>query len=122
KAFREAVRAAARAVSESGASDAVLYFTELTVKGHDQAWNAMQLAVLAADASYRFEQLKSKRDQQHRVKIQIGVTDKPSAEVARAVQHGAALAEGSNLAKDLGNLPSNICTPSYLARQAQELA
>jgi leucyl aminopeptidase len=27
-----------------------------------------------------------------------------------------------SLAKDLGNLPSNICTPSYLAKQAEELA
>jgi leucyl aminopeptidase len=122
KAFREAVRAAVRAASESGASDAVLYLSELTVKGHDRAWNAMQLALLAAEGSYRFDRLKSKRDQRHRVKIDIGVTDKPSAEVTRAVHHGAALAEGSSLAKDLGNLPSNICTPSYLARQAQELA
>ncbi len=122
KAFREAVRAAVRAVSESGASDTVLYFSELAVKGLDRAWGSMQQAVLAADASYRFDQLKSKRDEQHRVKIDFGVTDKPTADVTRAVQRGTALAEGSSLAKDLGNLPSNICTPSYLARQAQDLA
>ena len=45
-----------------------------------------------------------------------------SIEVAAAFKRGAALAEGMNLAKDLGNLPTNICTPSYLAKQAQELA
>jgi leucyl aminopeptidase len=123
RAFREAVRAAVRAIGDSGAPDAVFYLSELTVKGHDRAWSVMQLVALTADASYRFDQLKSKRDQQqHRVKIGIGVTDRPAAEVTRAVQRGAALAEGSSLAKDLGNLPSNICTPSYLARQAQELA
>jgi leucyl aminopeptidase len=123
KAFREAARAAVRAVSDSGASGAVLYLSEVAVKGHDHAWNAMQLTVIAADASYRFDQLKSKRDQQsHRVKTDIGVTDKPETEVTLAVERGAALAEGASLAKDLGNLPSNICTPSYLARQAQELA
>ena len=27
-----------------------------------------------------------------------------------------------SLAKDLGNLPGNVCTPAYLAEQAQELA
>jgi len=123
KAFREAARAAVRAVSDSGASGAVLYLSEVAVNGHDHAWNAMQLTVIAADASYRFDQLKSKRDQQsHRVKTDIGVTDKPEADVTLAVERGAALAEGASLAKDLGNLPSNICTPSYLARQAQELA
>jgi leucyl aminopeptidase len=32
-----------------------------------------------------------------------------------------AIAEGITLAKDLGNLPGNICTPTYLAEQAREL-
>ena len=123
KAFREAVRAAVRALSESGASDAVLYLAELLVDGHDRAWNAMQLAVVAADGKYRFDRLKSKQDQQRqRVKLALGLMDKPSAEVTRSLQRGAALAQGMSLAKDLGNLPSNMCTPSYLARQAQELA
>lgn len=38
-----------------------------------------------------------------------------------AVLEGAALVEGMNLAKDLGNLPPNICTPAYLAHTAQTL-
>jgi leucyl aminopeptidase len=38
-----------------------------------------------------------------------------------AVHQGAALVEGMNLAKDLGNLPPNICTPTYLAKTAQGL-
>jgi leucyl aminopeptidase len=35
---------------------------------------------------------------------------------------GLAVANGMNLARDLGNLPGNICTPSYLAEQAQSLS
>jgi leucyl aminopeptidase len=123
KAFRDAARAAVRAVNESGTSDAVLYLSELPVAGHDLAWNAMQLAVLTADSSYHFDRLKSKKDnRRHRVEFGIGVMGKPSAAAARALQRGVALAQGVSLAKDLGNLPSNICTPTYLARQAQELA
>jgi len=38
------------------------------------------------------------------------------------VSRGAALGAGMSLAKDLGNLPSNVCTPTYLAKQAQALA
>ncbi|CAN1488939.1 PepB Leucyl aminopeptidase [Burkholderiaceae bacterium] len=38
-----------------------------------------------------------------------------------AVLEGTALVEGMNLAKDLGNLPPNICTPAYLAHTAQTL-
>jgi len=122
KAFRDAVRAAVRAVNESGAADAVLYLADLPVAGHDPAWNAMQLAVVAEDCSYRFDRLKSKKDAQHRVEFGVGATGKPSAAAARALRRGLALAQGVNLAKDLGNLPSNICTPTYLAAQAQALA
>ena len=122
KAFRDAVRAAVRTVNESGTSDAVLYLAELPVAGHDLAWSAMQLAVVAEDCSYRFDRLKSKKDSQHRVKFGVGVMGKPSAAAARALQRGEALAQGMSLAKDLGNLPSNICTPTYLASQARELA
>jgi leucyl aminopeptidase len=35
--------------------------------------------------------------------------------------NGQALAAGVSLAKDLGNLPPNVCTPSYLAEQALAL-
>lgn len=38
-----------------------------------------------------------------------------------AVHQGEALVEGMNLAKDLGNLPPNVCTPTYLAKTAQGL-
>src|SRR6185295_17565996 len=42
---------------------------------------------------------------------------KAEAGIDRAV----AIAEGIRLAKDLGNLPANLCTPTYLADQAREL-
>jgi leucyl aminopeptidase len=122
KEYREAVRAAVRALNESGASDALLYLAELPVKGSDLAWKAMHLASVAGDTVYRFDRLKSKKDKRRHAKLGLGLMEKPSAVVGRALERGTALAAGMSLAKDLGNLPSNICTPSYLARQAQELA
>jgi leucyl aminopeptidase len=38
------------------------------------------------------------------------------------IKEGHAIAEGMNLTKDLGNLPPNICTPTYLANQAKNIA
>jgi leucyl aminopeptidase len=123
KALREGVRAAVRAINESGASDAILYLAELPVPGHDPAWNALQLALVAEEASYRFDRLKSDKDRRpRRVKFAVGSLGNPSTAVVRALQRGAALGQGVSLAKDLGNLPSNICTPTYLATQAQQLA
>ncbi len=43
-------------------------------------------------------------------------------EASRGAEHGDAIATGVRLAKDLGNLPANVCTPSYLARAAKKLA
>ncbi|WP_025474544.1 leucyl aminopeptidase, partial [Yersinia pestis] len=40
----------------------------------------------------------------------------------RAIQHGLAIASGIKAAKDLGNMPPNICNAAYLASQARQLA
>ena len=47
---------------------------------------------------------------------------RPSDELKCAWERGCHLGSGTSLAKDLGNLPSNVCTPSYLADQAKQLA
>ena len=47
-------------------------------------------------------------------------SDAAKAELGAA--HADAIVESMSLAKDLGNLPGNVCTPSYLARTAQQLA
>jgi leucyl aminopeptidase len=78
---------------------------------------------VAADTSYRFDQLKSKKDNRKKLaRLAVGLTDRASAADQRALARGNGLAQGVALAKDLGNLPSNICTPSYLARRALALA
>src|SRR3546814_19518096 len=47
-------------------------------------------------------------------------SDLPAGE--RGLQESLATAKGVTLAKNLGNLPGNLCTPSYLAEQAKKLA
>jgi leucyl aminopeptidase len=44
------------------------------------------------------------------------------ARASAGLEEGLAIAHGVSLAKDLGNLPPNVCTPTYLADQARELA
>jgi leucyl aminopeptidase len=40
----------------------------------------------------------------------------------KGCEQGQAIAAGTALARDLGNLPGNVCTPTYLAGQARKLA
>jgi len=121
--YRDAVRSAVRALMDSGAADAVFYLGELAVDGRDAQWKALHLAMVAGDTVYRFDRLKSSKEERQRtIKFALGLLTKPSAGVARGLERGTALASGMSLAKDLGNLPSNICTPTYLAQQALELS
>ena len=124
KEYRTAVGAAVRRLGDAGAKDAALYLTELSVGKRDLAWNIRQATLAAQDALYRFDKLKSKKEEQRRrlAKLCFAVTrrtDKATAEAALA--EGVAIAAGMELARDLGNLPGNICTPSYLADQARQL-
>src|SRR5258706_539597 len=77
-------------------------------------------------ALYRFDQLKKKNDDENRRALKRMIlavrsrADLPAGE--QALKEALAIAAGVRLAKDLGNLPPNICTPTYLAEQAVALA
>jgi len=124
KAYRDAVRNAVTTIVDTGAEDAQLYFAELPVKDRPIEWCARHAAAVAGDALYRFDATKSKKNSARSLKrLTLGFTAKAAgAEADRGVRVGRAIAEGSALTKDLGNLPPNICTPTYLAEQAQKLA
>lgn len=123
--FRQVAAHAATALNDTGATEAVVYLTELTVKSRDLNWKIRQIVEAVEESRYRFDQLKSKKDAPRRLLRKIilsvpGRRELPGGE--QAVREGVAIAAGSALAKDLGNLPPNICTPTYLAEQAQALA
>lgn len=125
KQYRDAVNAALRALAATGAAEATLHLTELVAVKRDIAWRVAQAVMVIRAASYRFDRLKSRRDDKHPVlhKLVLGVGDKSALRRAGVgLERGLAIAHGMTLAKDLGNLPSNLCTPAYLAEQAREVA
>ena len=121
--YREAARAAVKAAQETGAGSATLCFTEIRVGRRDSAWKARQVALVAAECGYRFEYMKSKKsDPRPLANIELLAAARDAAAVARGLRQGAATGAGVTLAKDLGNLPGNVCTPTYLAEQARKIA
>ena len=125
KEFGNAVRTAVKTLNETGAFDASIFLTELAVKKRSVAWRVRQTAIAALDATYKFDQFKSKKDEVRRPlrKLTLGVERRNELGLAEeALNQGIAIAEGMALAKTLGNLPPNICHPSYLAEQAQAMA
>ncbi|MDD3649871.1 leucyl aminopeptidase [Immundisolibacter sp.] len=121
-AYQRIVAAAAAAVGKLHAAEAALYLTELAVTGHDEAWR-VRTAVAAADhALYRFTEYKREPGRRHLKTLAIGCGGKQAKALDAALRQGQAIAAGVKLTRDLGNQPANVCTPTYLAEQAQALA
>ena len=124
KEFRTAIRAAVTLLNETGSYEAVVYVTEEKVKRREVAWRVEHAVIVAMEAVYRFEQMKSEPAEVRRPlrKLTLSVpqrSDLSAGEAATA--RGLAIAHGMDLARDLGNLPGNVCTPAYLADRAVEL-
>ena len=122
--YRKITASAATTLNEKGAMEGVSYLPEINVKGRDIHWKIRQAVEATCDALYRFDELKSKKDETRRPlrKLVLAVprrSDLPDGELA--VNEGLAIAHGVELAKNLANRPGNICTPTYLAEQAVAL-
>jgi leucyl aminopeptidase len=124
KTFTSAAQAVARVFATLGANDALVALPFDMVKNRDLDW-ALRVSVLALrESDYRFDTMKSKKEppQAGVRKIAFSVGAANSIEAKAAVAQGVALANGMDLTKDLGNLPSNVCTPTYLADTAKKLS
>ena len=123
-AYRKAIAAAVGALKSTGTSEATIFLTEIPVKKRDTAWRIEQAVIAMKDGLYRFDRLKSKPPEAKRELRKAVLHVESRTEIGEgeaAVQRATAIADGMALAKDLGNLPGNYCTPTYLAQQAQEL-
>jgi leucyl aminopeptidase len=122
--FRKAAGAAVAKVAETGAKTALNLLPLLDVEGRDLYWKSRCIVETARDNLFRFDQLKSKKPSrtpslQTMTLVCEGARDVGAAE--RGIHDGEAIASGIELARELGNMPPNICHPSYLAQRAAEL-
>ena len=125
KEFIAAIRAAVRALDERGAGDAVLFLADLPVRHRNLEWRVRQCAMIALEATYRFDTYKSKKDDAQRPlrKLTLAIERRGDlAKASNALEQGIAIGKGVALARTLGNEPPNVCHPTFLAEQARGLA
>ena len=128
RAFRRAARSAARAVAGTGSQGAADCLAEAEVEGGGEAWRIRAVAEAYGDAVYRFDETKSEKDPASRPRLRrvavhsSGGGSGARADARRALAEAAAIEAGKRLARDLGNRPGNVCTPSHLAERAVALA
>jgi leucyl aminopeptidase len=123
--YREAIAAALGAVRYSKIGDVTNFLALENVDGTSPYYLARYAVETIGDSLYRFDVMKSGRKTPGMPLKKIGMALKKRSD-ARQVglghEHADAIVAGMSIAKDLGNLPPNVCTPSYLARTAVSLS
>lgn len=121
--YRKVAGAILGVLKTLGGSDATLTVGELMVKDRDFYARSRLLVETLADGRYVFDRFKSDKVEAPALKkVTLLVEETEVADAERAVAHGQAIANGMAFTRDLGNLPPNLCHPSFLADEAKALA
>jgi len=123
RAWRKLATSVAGVLKGLNGGDAVLALDDIAVSNRDAHYGKYRLlAETLLDSDYVFDRFKSKKAEPRALKKITLLADKAGlAEVERAVKHASAIATGMAFTRDLGNLPPNLCHPSYLAEQAKDM-
>lgn len=120
--WRKVASAALTVLKGLGGSDATFALQDVQVKERDLYACTRALVEVLADGQYVFDQFKSKKNEVPALNRITLLTDKVNqTHVEQAARHASAIAAGMSFARDLGNLPPNICHPTYVAEQAKQL-
>lgn len=122
--YRKALAAATTLLQQSGAGEAMFALPDSLPRALDLYTSVRDAVVTVEDKVYRYsctkEDKQAPKTPLKRLNLWVGKKSE-TTDAERAARHGQAMAEGIRLARELGNLPGNICTPSYLAEQARAL-
>lgn len=126
KDYKKMVDAIVATLKGSNAKEAVIAGEDFKVDGKSIEWSVRQLVEAFEYSFYRFDQLKSSGDKDKQdptlKKITLLCDRKHSEQVKQGMIQGQAIGKGRNVTRTLGNLPGNICHPTYLADEAKALA
>ncbi len=125
KQYRKALQAAAVGLAKTGSSDAILYLTLEEVPDLDTTYRCRMVSEVFSVQAYKIRTSRPAPNRSRRVlpssawRCRMPGASK-AAESGLAI--GKAIGSGIAFARDLANLPPNICTPTYLGSRALRLA
>lgn len=124
--YRDILRKTIYALQSTSVTDMVCTLTELPVKNRDMYWKTRQLVETFMECTYQFNDFKSKPETKahplSKVILSALGSNEEQACIERAILEGTIIAEAVYKTRNLANTPPNICTPSFLAKEAQALA
>lgn len=121
-AVRRSAAIAARKAVSTGAGSMAFHLAQETHGGVTSEDVGQVVVEGVGQGAWEFDQFKSQADEKHPLsELEIIVSREQRAAVEKGRKIGAAVADGQELTRNLQALPSNVCTPSYLAERAREL-
>jgi len=118
--FHAACHAAGAFLRDHSTGAAVSCLHETPAKSRDTAWCVRQSALAIANANYRYTSTKKPKAGTHDPLAVLELL--AGSEMQAQLDQANAMHSGFSRARQLGNLPPNICNPAYLAEQAEEIA
>ena len=118
--YNQLIQSMLKALNNANIREVVSYLTEIEIKDRDLYWNVRFAIEIIEHTNYRFDRFKSEKPESTALESLIFNTDCPQAQ--RAIAHAQAVSAGVKAARDIANMPPNICNPAYLAEQAKYLA
>jgi leucyl aminopeptidase len=120
--FRNAIESAIKCLNNCNIRAADFTLLDVFRSPAQITRQARNIVESAEAALYRYDETKSGRKIPIALKKVSLITAGNQLVKARlGIKQGKAIANGVSYTRTISNLPGNICTPSYLARQAQAL-
>ena len=117
-AFKRAATLAARTAQRLGVGEMVWYSGQIT----PDETESITIGLIAG--AWEYAELKSQLPEAERKKPleQATILTSNTDDSRRGLASGKAIGDGQSLARRLGMMPGNLCTPEYLAQTAAEIA
>ena len=93
---------------------------ELETKGMDMGWRVRQTILSVTRGNYRYTTTKAPKPYDN--DPMVSATVAADSGLKPVLEQAQSMAKGYLRSAHLGNLPPNICTPGFLAKQAKEIA
>ncbi len=117
--YLRACAEAGRVLKSLPITAATSFLPELAVAGRDSAWTVRTAALATDHQTYRYTATVKSKDPEPRLAALSLVAP---ADAARGLQQARGIAAGVALARELANLPPNLCNPAHLAAEARRIA
>ncbi|HHE9970039.1 leucyl aminopeptidase [Haemophilus influenzae] len=118
--YKQIIQAVLKTLKETNTREVVSYLTEIELKDRDLYWNIRFAIETIEHTNYQFDHFKSQKTEASVLESFIFNADCEQAQ--QSIAHSNAISSGIKAARDIANMPPNICNPAYLAEQAKNLA